>query len=298
MIKLPEYPKVTFLNFVDEIELKKFIEGNGSKNSSYLYKYALWGNAKKSLTDRYLWMSNPCVWNDPFENYFLAAQYVDSAGSLIDFPFKNRVFCNCLTPDNNSEAHWITYAKKYVGVCLRINVKELLESLNGFGHAHPNLSIYMGKVSYLKQSDIKAEKVQDIPLYEDTKGRPVVRDINDTDFCANLLLLKRKAFKHDNEIRLIIIQKQEELNGIKFQYNFDPNGIQIPKYLNEKLFERVITSPFYGVEKRDSIRKELEKKKYGMNRYMIRQKTGREILYSRIQRSQLYDKVKSHKIYL
>ena len=269
MIRLPEYPNVNFLNFEDENEVKKFMDGDGVNDADPLYKYAPWKFAKQSLTDRYLWMSNPSVWNDPFEDYFLAAKYVDTHGTEIDFPYKNKVFCNCLTPDNNSEAHWITYAKKQVGVCLRINVKELVERLNGFGRANPNLGIYLGKVTYLKQSEIQAKRIQDIPLYEDTKGRTVVRDINNPDFCANLLLLKRKAFKHDNEVRLIIVQENEEPKGMRFQYDYDASGFTIPNYLNEKLFDLVFTSPFHGEDKRDSIRKELEKKKYGFNRITI-----------------------------
>lgn len=298
MIRLPEYPNVNFLNFEDENEVKKFMDGDGVNDADPLYKYAPWKFAKQSLTDRYLWMSNPSVWNDPFEDYFLAAKYVDTHGTEIDFPYKNKVFCNCLTPDNNSEAHWITYAKKQVGVCLRINVKELVERLNGFGRANPNLGIYLGKVTYLKQSEIQAKRIQDIPLYEDTKGRTVVRDINNPDFCANLLLLKRKAFKHDNEVRLIIVQENEEPKGMRFQYDYDASGFTIPNYLNEKLFDLVFTSPFHGEDKRDSIRKELEKKKYGFNRITIHYASGKTGLRSRIQRSRLYDRVKSKKIKL
>ncbi len=300
MIKLAEYPRVQFLNFEDENDVKKFIDGDGINEPNPLYKYVPWTFAKKSLTDRYLWMSNPSVWNDPFEDYFLAAKYVDSTGNSMDFPFKHKVFCNCLTFDHNSESHWITYSKRKIGVSLRINVKELINQLNSFGQANQNLRIFVGKVIYLKQSEIQKERLKDIPLFEDAKGRHVNRDINNPELCANLLLLKRRSFNHDNEVRLIIIQDKEELDGIKFQYNYDNYGHPIPNYPNEKLVNRVFTSPFpfHGVKVRDRIRKELEKKKYGLSPYSVNRKTGKVVLYSRIQRSRLYDKVKSQKIYL
>ena len=244
------------------------------------------------MADRYLWMSNPSVWEDPFEKYFLNAQYEDSAGNLMSFPFKNKVFCNCLTPDHNSEAHWITYAKKNVGVSLRINVQELIERLDCFGIAHSDYRIYIGKVSYRKQSEIQVKSIHKIPLLDSE----VKRDIEDADFCANLMLLKRKAFKHDNEVRLILIQDNtnEESKGVEFSYNYDSTGSVIKDYPNENLISRVFTSPFYGVEKRDSIQKELEKKKYGFSRYPVNLNSGKTTYFkSRIQRSRLYDSVKS-----
>ena len=292
MITLKEYPNVKFLNYKDENEVKKFVFGDGVNPAEPLYKYSTWKNAKQSMADRYLWMSNPSVWEDPFEKYFLNAQYEDSAGNLMSFPFKNKVFCNCLTPDHNSEAHWITYAKKNVGVSLRINVQELIERLDCFGIAHSDYRIYIGKVSYRKQSEIQVKSIHKIPLLDSE----VKRDIEDADFCANLMLLKRKAFKHDNEVRLILIQDNtnEESKGVEFSYNYDSTGSVIKDYPNENLISRVFTSPFYGVEKRDSIQKELEKKKYGFSRYPVNLNSGKTTYFkSRIQRSRLYDSVKS-----
>ena len=305
MIKLEEFEYVNFLNFVDEKDVRKFVFGEAETPAEPIYKYTLWKNAKASLKDRYFWMSNPSVWEDPFEKYFLNAQYEDSAGNLMGFPFKNKVFCNCLTPDHNSEAHWITYAKKRLGVSLRIDVKELVDKLNLFGKAnHNNYKVYLGKVSYLKQSQIQANSILDIPLYEDSKGRLVTRDIGNPDFCANLMLLKRNSFKHDNEVRLIIIQKNEndnineEVKGKRFQYNYD-SASMLGVYDNDKLISRVYTSPFFGLDKRDSVRKELEKKKYGFNLYPSYYKnTGKTVYKSRVLRSQLYSSIGSKKILL
>ncbi|HAE23839.1 MAG TPA: hypothetical protein DCG33_00730 [Prevotellaceae bacterium] len=302
MFTLKDYPNVIFLNFRDKNEVKKFVYGDGTHNPEPLYKYAQWNYAKKSLAERYLWMSNPSKWNDPFEDYFLKAQYIDTKGIVYDFPFKNNVFCNCLTPDHNSEAHWIAYAKKKEGVSLRIYIKELVERLNNFGLAHPEYKIYIGRVSYLNNSQIQSKKIIDIPLLEESLGHTVIRDINKPDFCANLLLLKRNSFKHDNEIRLIFIRHDsmfiDELDGMKFQYNYDDKGIIWKNYDNEKLISRVFTSPFYSMVIRDKIRHELEKKKYGFNRYDVLKKSGNVSKYSRIQRSRLYDKIKPHKIYI
>lgn len=300
MITLKEYPEVHFLNFEDEGDVRMFVEGDGAKAAEPLYKYSLWKNAQKLLDKRYLWMSYPTVWKDPFESYFIDAKYVDSSNNSIVFPFKNKIFCNCLTPDHNSEAHWNTYAKDEPGVSLRINVKELVNQLNNFGKANPHYKIYLGKVSYLKESAIKVKSIFDIPLLEDDKGRIVNRDINDPEFCANLFLLKRRSFKHDNEVRLIIIHEdnEDELKGIEFNYNWDSLGMQDNNYANEKLFARVFTSPYYDKKNRDKIRNELEGKKYGFNKYTVYKKGGIKANYSRIQQSLLFRYVKPKDIML
>lgn len=296
MFTLTKFPNVKFLNFKDIIEVNKFVYGDGTNPPEALYKYAKWEYAKKSLQGRYLWMTNPSEWDDPFEKYFFEADYIDSAGKHHPFPFLNNVFCNCFTPDHNSEAHWITYSKTEIGVSLRIKVPELVERLNNFGKANPKYKIYIGKVSYLKLSQIQTNDIRTIHLYEDRIGSPVKRDITDPDFCANLLLLKRNSFKHDNEIRLILIRDKDKFSskkeGIEFFYDLDGNGVRIKKYPNDKLIYRVYTSPFHDTVVHNGIRIELEKRKYGINKYPAN-RLGKRIDYTRILRSRLYDKVKS-----
>lgn len=299
MFTLTDFPNVKFINFESEDKVNQFVYGDGTNPPKPLYKYAKWEFAKKSLQGRYLWMSNPSKWIDPFEDYFFKADYIDANGNHYLFPFLNNVFCNCFTPDHNSEAHWITYSQKEIGVSLRINVPELLERLNNFGLANPEYKIYIGKVSYIKLSQIQSQNINNIPLYEDRIGPPMTRNINDPDFCANLLLLKRNSFKHDNEIRLIFIKTDDmfssALDGIKFEYNYDNSGSKI-KYHNDKLISRVFTSPFHDTTVRDGIRFELEKPKYGIRKYPVKRSSGIVSQYSRIQRSRLYDKVEPRKI--
>jgi len=124
MIKLDDFPQVKFFNFKNEEEVNKFLYGEEAKEPQPLYKYAQWKNAKRSLKEIYLWMSNPNKWNDSFEGFFLNAEYIHAQGNKCAFPYLNIVICNCLTPDNNSEAHWTTYAmqdveNKDVGTCSR-----------------------------------------------------------------------------------------------------------------------------------------------------------------------------------
>ena len=295
MITFRNFPNVKFLNFKDVNEIDMFL--NGKKD---LFKYSLWNNAKKSLNKRYLWMSYPSKWKDPFEDYYLTAKYEDAKGNRYDFPFINNVFCNCLTPDQSSEAHWISYSKKngriVKGVCLRIIVKELVERLNNFGKTHPEYNIYIGKVSYLKLNEIQSRNINNIPLLSSI----VNRDINDPDFCANLLLLKRNSFKHDNEIRIIFVRVKDKikspLDGVEFIYNYDKSG-NIIKYQNDKLFSYIYVSPFNTQHEYESIRRELEKKNYCINKKTYK-RLGKKSQRSRIQRSQLYNKLNPHIIKL
>lgn len=234
-----------------------------SKN--YLSKFMPLEYALGSLKNKYLWLANPTQWEDPFEKRFVTAKYIDEAGKEKDFSWLGRVFCICFTQTPRSEAYWSVYSRKEIGIQLRINRSELLKELDEFSKDNENFKVYIGKVEYMKAIDIK-KPLSQIPMVDKPKN------MNSSDFKARLLLLKRKDFEYENEIRIIVVKRKEtQEKGIRLpikdiyqlinQITIDPSAGNnttdaLKYYLTEKLgftpidrtmgqFHRVVRSNLY-----------------------------------------------------
>ena len=161
------------------------------------------------LKNKQLWLANPTQWEDSFEKRFVTAKYIDDAGKEKNFSWLGRVFCICFTQTPRSEAYWSVYSRKEIGIQLRVNREELLKELDEFSKDNDNFKVYIGKFEYMKAIDIK-KPLSQIPMVDKPKN------INRSDFKARLLLLKRKDFKYENEIRVIVVKQKATLEeGIK-----------------------------------------------------------------------------------
>lgn len=182
-----------------------------------LYKYMPLEFALGSIKERYLWLCNPTIWKDPFEKRFIDAKYIEGSKEK-PYPIKGQLFCMCMTQTPTSEAHWNTYSNGQIGISLKIKREQLLNILEN--HT-ADYDIYIGKVNYLKTSDIK-KKLSEIETVNNI--RPL--NISNRKLQIQLLLLKRIAFKYENEIRILAVKKHKtKENGIKLSYYTNPNEL-------------------------------------------------------------------------
>ena len=227
--------------------------------------------ALKTLNTQSLWLANPTIWKDPFEKRFLEASYKQEGKSL-EFPFKDRVFCICMTQTSTSEAYWNTYSKDQIGISFKINKEALVKQLEQLD----DLEVYIGRVEYMKTSDIK-KHLWNIPF-----SSPMPK-YGGREFYIRLLFLKRIAFEYENEVRIIVIKKyktQEE--GISLHYDID----------NTNLFNSIILDPRLENETTLML-KELFANKYKFHSYM----SGKTKVH-RVLKSQLYSDIKPQKLEL
>jgi hypothetical protein len=213
-----------------------------------LYKYMPLEFALACVKERYLWLCNPVKWQDPFERKFIEARY-KIGKKLIDFPIKGQVFCTCMTQTQTSEAHWNVYSREQIGISFKFKREKLLESLEN--HT-TDYDIYIGSVKYLKTHEIRRKKLSDIePIKAITPFSLSNRDIQ-----TQLLLLKRIAFKYEDEIRILAIKKNKtKEQGIKLSYSIRPN----------ELIDTITIDPRAG-DQTVSMLKELFENKYGFDK--------------------------------
>lgn len=158
----------------------------------------------------------PSEWDDPFENFLLKAFVRHTNGEVISFGFRNDIYGQCWTRGFESDAMWRIYSHDKNGVRVRTTPRRLLLSLWSSRNKFSEISCFIGKVEYRRTKEIlKALKdpdfVSGLALSQTGRGQ-----------CESLLI-KRPAFKHENEVRLLFFQPSNERSNEKhFVYHFDP----------------------------------------------------------------------------
>lgn len=228
------------------------IEYVNMKNTDFLskkllYKYMPLEFALSTVKDKYLWLCNPAIWKDPFERRFIDAKYMDGTKEM-DFPIKGQLFCICMTETPTSEAHWNTYSNGQIGISFKFKREQLIQVLESYTSEY---DIYIGKVNYVKTNDLK-KKISQIKLPETIDPFK----LTNRQLQIQLLLLKRIAFRYEDEIRILAVKKNKtKESGIKLSYTIEPN----------KLIDTITIDPNVGhnTEKmlKDVFRKEYNFKK-------------------------------------
>ncbi|MFD2653895.1 hypothetical protein [Brucella rhizosphaerae] len=154
-------------------------------------------------------------WKDKFENFQLALGGVLD-GKRFEFSFKNDFVGQCWTRDYLSEAMWGIYANDRNQRFLRIRStpRKLLAALADAHAVMPQDTCFLGKVAYHTEAELKA--------YVSARGR---LSISAVGFARNLLL-KRSAFKHESEVRLLYFGNAKDCDekGL-YRYAVDPHAM-------------------------------------------------------------------------
>lgn len=250
------------IKFVNITE-KEFFE------TKLLHKYMPLEYALKTLNEKKLWFANPTSWKDPFEKRFIEAQYKSKSGKLSSFAWKDKVFCICMTQTATSEAYWNAYSYQQIGIEFRVNKRQLYDELQKIQNEY---DIYIGKVEYMITSDIKKQPITSIPF-----STPIPK-VNSSEWKARLLLLKRVAYKYEDEIRIILVKKDKtKEQGINLEYQCE----------NTDLIETIILDPSLA-DNTTMLLKEVFENKYNFKPRLNKSKR----LQRRVQKSQLYAKQK------
>lgn len=176
----------------------------------YIYRYI----PLSSLTQP-IEFKEPSGWWDNLEKRFYCAEY--NQQKYPDFPKK--LYILCTTANRDSEAGWKMYKHHEDDhlIQIKINRKKFIEALSLY-FKNEDVKIYEGKVNYdLKEAHIS--KLH-LPSYSknvkgEIKNYPVaghdkIFNNFDMDSYLSLLLLKRDAYRYENEVRYFIVPSEGE----------------------------------------------------------------------------------------
>ncbi|WP_418981829.1 hypothetical protein [Alistipes sp.] len=177
----------------------------GEKKSSQthvLYKYMNVKSAIEFLKTGYFLLSEPSAWSDPYEKRFYTADYRNIEG------FKpHRIYCTCFTQLGSNEAAWRMYGSKDTGIASRTIRFEFQRSalLHALDRGLHSGKVYLGNASYdYTSKQIDGLHLQKSPFYSKHFSNFSL------DKFLNLLLIKRKAFGYEQEVRMFFVDENAE----------------------------------------------------------------------------------------
>jgi hypothetical protein len=179
---------------------------------------------------------SPKLWDDPFENFILNSEAILPGGDKVTFAFRNDFFGQCWTTHKASDAMWRIYSDDKKGIRVRTTIRKLLVSLSLWSGEKANFEAHIGKVQYLSAK--KLVKFANTAISEPFEAN---------DF-ARTLLVKRLAFKHEQEVRLLFFSSERRPHpGDKFSYTADPHNV----------VEQLMVDPRLVVDEAENLKQDL-----------------------------------------
>lgn len=189
----------------------------------------------------------PWRWQDPFENFVLKSP-ARVAGQLGTFSFHDDFYGQCWTLHKASDAMWRIYSPNREAVRIRTTIDKLAKGLATTLGKWAHVQSYIGKVDYLSESKLKKF------------ARTIFKDGLEPIACARSLLIKRTAFVHEREVRLLHLEKDsiKHPDGL-YRYPIDPHSLidqlmvdpRLPKASALKFADEIrATTNFQGDVKR------------------------------------------------
>lgn len=171
----------------------------------------------------------PAMWGDPYEDLIGQAQVSSAMKGVGRFANARNYYGQCWTLHKASDAIWQIYSDGTDGYRVRTTVRKLLTSLKTQIN-NPDVYCHIGLVQY--KSD---EELIDFGKNHFHRG-----ELSVSEQMAEAYMVKRNAFKHEEEVRLIFhrtegIPENESL----FAYSIDPNDLFDQVMLHPRLNKQV-----------------------------------------------------------
>ena len=158
---------------------------------------------------------SPKKWEDPFENFIMNLKARLPDGEVVGLGFRNDFCGQCWTRHKASDAMWRIYSPESNGVRIRTTVPKLAASLASTLGEWKNVQCFIGKVKYLNNSKLMA--------FANTVFKGHINP--PAHILAKTLLVKRPAFRHENEVRLLYFEKKNGKTNNIYKYHVDPHSL-------------------------------------------------------------------------
>ena len=178
---------------------------NGLNLDTRIYRIFTFERFKELITSNELVLVNPEKWDDPFENFFLKANAYDSEGNIVDFSnIRKMWYGQCWTLNEDTDAMWRIYSPNKNGVRISTTARKLFNAIYDENDKFASLKYFIGKVNYATKDELNTFMNENSFWDIASGGR--------SDGFAKLLCIKREAFQHENEVRILINESDEEKN--------------------------------------------------------------------------------------
>lgn len=171
-----------------------------------LYRYLDFYRVVQMLQNNEIVFVRPEKWEDPFETYVINSQIIYDDGGKLIHSLNGVIHGICWTKNYISDALWRIYSPHKMAVRIKTTPRLLIESIESSLNKYDRSTFFIGKVEYKSQKQI-------IKNAKDIASK--IGGSNSDKITAKSLLLKRKSFSHEQEVRTIIFDRHSKAkNGI------------------------------------------------------------------------------------
>lgn len=175
-------------------------------------------------------------WEDPFENFFLSrGRILDSvSGQMITLGnLAEDWYGQCWSLHEETDAMWRIYSPQASAEAIKVRstVGKLLDNLRSFKATTTMLHAFVGKVQYMTEAQIFQKMNGASFMMDGASG-------GQNDGFASWLCIKREAFEHEAEVRLIACDNDPKVAVKKLiNYPLDANALFEEAVLDPRLNE-------------------------------------------------------------
>jgi hypothetical protein len=217
------------------------------KNSSFInigdpdlpiYRiFSVWA-FQEAVRLRQLVLVTPTRWEDPHEDLATGAMLnIPTEEGLPQTPlakYLKPVYAQCWSMTEESDALLRTYSRVLrhpifsrntypgeEGVRVRSTPRKLMSAIGSWASDHPGFSCFVGAVQYAAEQKIGQKLANAIGDH-----RASLLSLGCGRSRAELLLMKRNAFSHENEVRLVCVDNREAPESIEMvRIQVDPSFV-------------------------------------------------------------------------
>lgn len=244
-----EFIERNTLNFQNE-------EGTIDYNTP-IYRIFSLDRLLEALKDKQFCLVKPEAWDDPYENFVLNSKGITKNNIEVGLePIKECYYGQCWSLKEECDGLWRNYTSNSCVTCnseafknrhgkhpisgkVKTTVGKLMNAFYNENNRFHSLCYYIGKVKYVGDDDIK----------EVVKNAMKVATCQDNYWQMMTLLIKRKPFEYENEVRLLYYKTDQDDLGDLFKFNINP----------DELIDEIILDPWVKSEQSGSIIQQIQK---------------------------------------
>ncbi|EKO3656987.1 DUF2971 domain-containing protein [Vibrio metschnikovii] len=208
--------------------------------STYIYRTIPLNRLYELFQDRENTLVKPSLWEDTFENFVLKTKLRDKQNQVIEYNIHDRMYGQCWTQERASDAMWRIYSPDKQSVRIRTTIGALLDSISMSTVDRAKCGHCIGKVEYVREQELVGRATATFSENGEITFEGLFRS----------LLIKRRAFRHENEVRLIFCDWSETA-GLQnvFKYDIEPH----------ELISQMMLDPRLTYEEAETLKAEIRK---------------------------------------
>lgn len=195
------------------MEHENYIHIDNSKRGAKIYRIMSVDYLLDMFETKKNVLVKPCVWQDPFENFLFKTPVFQKNGEDYFSILRNRAYGQCWSLNGESDAMWRLYGPKENNVKVQTTISNLYNSLYQGTAKYPRMSCFIGEVNYHQETEL-TNLAKEVRFNGISSGGSYYQ--------AKSLLMKRDAFKQEEEVRLIYLDPKNANENEIYSYYFDP----------------------------------------------------------------------------